>query len=469
MKRLLALFFLIHTVLFNAFSQKLEQDQLVQLNAATGKEGIIVAHIYSVDKKLCDIWELQVFVPSLKISEYNDLIEKRDLVPHGEHTHYSENLIVLYKENYKEGKLHGKYERYYPSGEKHITCSFLGNALHGDYMEYSDEGKLIFATSFINSRKKGEEKAFYTNGQEKYSTTYNDGMPDGQLKAYYENGELKRKASYQKGKIIKQKCFDSHKNNTDCKAFETSLDYPGGIKTIFAEILNITLDTSRCPGTNVFFLQLDINESGEIESTQTIPEVSPINQTELENFLSSLKSFIPPITNGEKLPSTLFLKIDTKQSQNSFLNGKIITKSSYTFNPKTSKLRYTVFNTLEDEVFFRVEKMPEFPGGEQALRMTIANTVKYPVEAQIHRISGKVYVSFVVNKMGYVTNPVIAKGVHPILDKEAIRVISKLPNWKPGTKDGEPVNVSYTVPINFVLGGSKPKKITESDNHGSYF
>jgi periplasmic protein TonB len=103
------------------------------------------------------------------------------------------------------------------------------------------------------------------------------------------------------------------------------------------------------------------------------------------------------------------------------------------------------------EVFFIVEDMPEFPGGELALRSYIASHVKYPVIAQENGIQGKVYVTFVVSKDGSVTNAGIARGVDPSLDKEAIRVVNALPKWKPGKQRGKTVNVSYTVPINFVL------------------
>ncbi len=103
------------------------------------------------------------------------------------------------------------------------------------------------------------------------------------------------------------------------------------------------------------------------------------------------------------------------------------------------------------EVFFIVEDMPEFPGGEMALRAYIANSIKYPVIAQENGIQGKVYVTFVVGKDGSVSNATIARGVDPSLDKEAIRVINTLPKWKPGKQRGKAVNVSYTVPINFVL------------------
>lgn len=105
----------------------------------------------------------------------------------------------------------------------------------------------------------------------------------------------------------------------------------------------------------------------------------------------------------------------------------------------------------ETQVFFIVEDMPEFPGGELALRKYIGNAIKYPVIAQENGIQGKVYVTFVVGKDGSISNASIARGVDPSLDKEALRVVNSLPKWKPGKQRGKPVNVSYTVPINFVL------------------
>jgi protein TonB len=115
-----------------------------------------------------------------------------------------------------------------------------------------------------------------------------------------------------------------------------------------------------------------------------------------------------------------------------------------------------VIETAEEEeeeaqVFYIVEDMPEFPGGDLALRKYIANSIKYPVIAQENGIQGKVYVTFVVGKTGKVTNASIARGVDSSIDKEALRVVNSLPPWKPGKQRGKPVNVSYTVPINFVL------------------
>jgi periplasmic protein TonB len=108
-------------------------------------------------------------------------------------------------------------------------------------------------------------------------------------------------------------------------------------------------------------------------------------------------------------------------------------------------------NAGESEIFVIVEDMPEFPGGEVALRKWIAEHIKYPVIAAENGIQGKVYVQFVVDKDGGISNARVARGVDPSLDQEALRVVNSLPKWKPGMQRGKPVRVSYTVPINFQL------------------
>jgi protein TonB len=105
----------------------------------------------------------------------------------------------------------------------------------------------------------------------------------------------------------------------------------------------------------------------------------------------------------------------------------------------------------ESPVFFIVEDMPEFPGGDAALNKYLGTSVEYPVIAQENGIQGRVYVKFVINTDGSVTDVQIARGVDPSLDKEALRVVKNMPKWKPGKQRGKAVRVSYTVPINFVL------------------
>ncbi len=122
----------------------------------------------------------------------------------------------------------------------------------------------------------------------------------------------------------------------------------------------------------------------------------------------------------------------------------------------------------EKQVFMIVEEMPEFPGGEKALREFIANSIRYPLVAQDNGIQGRVYVSFTVDKTGMVTDAEVVRGVDPSLDQEALRVVKSLPKWVPGKQRGQAVDVRYTVPIQFSLDGGPGTEgtltIKESDN-----
>jgi TonB family protein len=97
------------------------------------------------------------------------------------------------------------------------------------------------------------------------------------------------------------------------------------------------------------------------------------------------------------------------------------------------------------------EEMPEFPGGQQELMNYLATSIIYPEKAAEEGIHGRVYIQFIINTEGRTEKHKILRGVHPLLDNEALRVIQEMPTWQPGTQKDQPVSVSYTVPINFAL------------------
>jgi protein TonB len=107
----------------------------------------------------------------------------------------------------------------------------------------------------------------------------------------------------------------------------------------------------------------------------------------------------------------------------------------------------------EEEVFYIVEDMPTFNGGDPAteFRKYIAQNLRYPEIAAENGISGRVIVQFAVNKVGQVVDAVVVRAVDPALDKEAIRVVMSSPKWTPGKQRGKAVKVLFTFPINFVL------------------
>lgn len=107
----------------------------------------------------------------------------------------------------------------------------------------------------------------------------------------------------------------------------------------------------------------------------------------------------------------------------------------------------------EEEIFYIVEDMPTFNGGDPAVefRKYIAQNLRYPEIASENGISGRVIVQFAVNGKGKVVDAVVVRSVDPALDKEAIRVVMASPPWTPGKQRGRPVSVLFTFPINFVL------------------
>jgi protein TonB len=105
----------------------------------------------------------------------------------------------------------------------------------------------------------------------------------------------------------------------------------------------------------------------------------------------------------------------------------------------------------EDEVFEIVEQNPEFPGGYAALQKWLRDNVRYPAVAEEMGLSGKVYVQFVVGRDGTVRDIEISRSVDPSLDKEAVRVVGKMPKWIPGKQRGNPVSARFTLPISFTL------------------
>lgn len=103
------------------------------------------------------------------------------------------------------------------------------------------------------------------------------------------------------------------------------------------------------------------------------------------------------------------------------------------------------------QVFAIVEKMPQFPGGEKAINEFISKMLQYPVIAQENGIQGKVVCSFIINQDGSVTDAEVVSGVDPSLDREALRIVSAMPKWTPGTQRGKAVRVKYTMPVTFTL------------------
>ncbi len=161
----------------------------------------------------------------------------------------------------------------------------------------------------------------------------------------------------------------------------------------------------------------------------------------------------PPEPEPEPEPEQVVEELNVVENDEEEGNIDINTESDE--NTEIEINMNTFEETVEEEVepipFATVEDKPVFPGGDAALLGYLSKNTKYPEISKENGVQGRVFVQFVIDKTGKVSDVTIARGVDPYLDKEAKRVVSTLPKWTPGKQRGIPVPVTYIVPINFKL------------------
>lgn len=155
-----------------------------------------------------------------------------------------------------------------------------------------------------------------------------------------------------------------------------------------------------------------------------------------DGSLSSTESFVKGINHGDFI---VYYESGVIQRKETYENGVLKFKACYLENGKKTK-------------YFPSDIPASYPhGGMEGVKKYIAQNLKYPKEAVEKKIEGKVYVQFVISTSGEITNVKVRKGVDPILDDEAVRVVKAMPDWKPGKINGKPVNSTFSLPITFSL------------------
>lgn len=155
--------------------------------------------------------------------------------------------------------------------------------------------------------------------------------------------------------------------------------------------------------------------------------------------------YVPPVVVDSIPPLE-----KSQLSTNEYLNQTTTKKVDVTGTGTGDNLMSGQDGTETDEPFFLVEVMPLFKGGGlEKFREWIRNRTNYPEAAIKKKIRGKVFLTFIVEKDGSVSNVTVVKGVDPLLDDEAVKTISESPKWTPGLQRGEPVRVRYSIPMNF--------------------
>ncbi len=195
-------------------------------------------------------------------------------------------------------------------------------------------------------------------------------------------------------------------------------------------------------------------EEEEIEEEQfQLPEPEEIiapeevaNQQQVTDLL---------IVEDDKLEEDKQVKNVEEVKENEAAIGSVdVTEGTNDLNKVIIKEEVIAAPKVEDEEpvsIAMVEQKPQFPGGEKAMYEWLGANIVYPPAAAEEGVQGRVVVEFVVGKDGSINNVRVVRQRHPALDKEAVRVVKAMPKWVPGRNNGQPVKVTYTLPVTFKL------------------
>lgn len=300
---------------------------------------------------------------------------------------FSYSGTLLSETYYKNGKKSGKKIRY-SEGRVSEIMNYSNGKLNGPNITLNAENKTIDSCFYLAGKVTGLSVSYYDSGKLKDSVTYVKGKRNGLFKRFYETGELMDIVLYEQGKVI----------GDDMGYFKD-----GSIKdsTHYYE--------GKKNGTSVGYFS-----NGNLKWKTTY------SNGKREGASSSFWK------NGNPKRKEVY-------QNNEFISGECFTQSG------------------EDTSYFKIEIQPTFPNGFEGLMMYLGKRIKYPQQAKMTGTTGKVYVQFIVEKDGSLSEIKTLRGIGEGCDEEAMRAVKNMPIWEPGSQKGKPVRVRFVLPVNFTL------------------
>ncbi len=200
--------------------------------------------------------------------------------------------------------------------------------------------------------------------------------------------------------------------------------------------------------TGTTYINFTVKEDGSLTGIAVKKGFNTACDAEAMRVVNLMPKWKPGTKDGKAVAAETVLPIKFA------LDGDGKAKKSQPAESKTTK------NEAKKEVFTVVENMPEFPGGREAMAKYLASSVKYPEEARKAGLEGTVYVTFVVEETGKVSDVKVLRGFDLSCDESALNAVKSMPNWNPGTQRGEAVKVQFNIPVKFKLDkeAKGPKK-----------
>lgn len=216
---------------------------------------------------------------------------------------------------------------------------------------------------------------------------------------------------------------------TDSILIETQLpEFPGGAKEMMlylAKNINYPNDAKAKGIEGKVFVQFIVAQTGEIKNVEVVRSVYPSIDSVAISVVQNMPQWSPGIQNG--------IAVDTK----------------YTIPVVFTLGNNQIENTTDEKIYSFTEQIPEFIGGEKAMKTYFKENMQYPDLAKQEKIHGKVIVKFVVNENGSLTDVHVTRGIGGGCDEEALRLVKAMPLWAPAKQNGKVVKCYFTVPVEF--------------------
>lgn len=315
----------------------------------------------------------------------------------------------------------------------------MKRAFTGKVEDYTLSDQLLMSGTYTeNGSKTGRFISYYPSGKLQSEGSFVNNLRDGIWKYYYENGNIE------------------HEVNFTPTSFTPINAYDSTGQKILSE------GTGKWHFEYKWFKVFDsfIVEGNYIDGKKEGEWICKVYNTLFYREIYKRDNFI----KGEVRQDGQLLELSEPVNNKAMLPYKFEITETLTYTASVSKKDYPFLGFLPDEkpasadsldqasdkqVFYAVEEHAEFPGGTAAMFKFIMKNLKYPKDAWAKGIEGKVFVKFIVDKEGNVSNVEIMKGLSPSTDKEAIRLVSSFPKWSPGRQNGRAVKSQFILPIPF--------------------
>jgi TonB family protein len=353
----------------------------------------------------------------------------------------------------------GPYTEYYPNGNTKLSCTYKKGIKLNPVLKYSKEGLLlakifededVTTTYSYNAKgqltkklKEGPQKnarseiLYYESGAKKSEISYINHRIDGFLRLYNPDSTVKRVELFKNGVSLNCVCYEKNVEIPCYPLFDSLyIGKPGfDIQKIISDLGD---SLHRIAHEQDSLIKL----SFEITPEDSIVKFS-IDRCHNDSIKAYIRKWVATVSWPNERHANEPVLTQYSIIINPFKKGIYLTRLDGGLHEKNAA--YAISNIPANE------KMPEFPGGVENLYKYLSENLKYPADAVKNNISGRVYVQFTVCGDGSLCNYKVIRGVDSSVDAEALRVVTRMPKWKPGTQYGIPVSVWYTLPIHFSL------------------